>query len=156
ADQEGLRVRAHQLDITVEYYQPGSRPVETLALPGQSLDDLEGARDTAVRLAKNGDDRVQAKWDDGGVPQVRDYHALDRANLPPFPEAPQNLVAMEPGFLTALHETSRTAAPASVRFAVQKVQLRGGKGEVIGTDGRQLLLQGGFRFPWKDALLVPA
>ena len=156
ADKEGLRVRAHQLDIAVEYHQPGSRPVETLALPGQILDDVEGARDTVVRLEKNGDDNVQAKWDDGAVPQVRDYQVLDLANLPPFPEAPKKLVAMEADFLTALHEASRTAAPASVRFAVQKVQLRGSKGEVIGTDGRQLLIQGGFTFPWKEPVLVPA
>src|SRR5262249_4325450 len=52
ADREGLRVRAHQRDIAVEYQQPGSSPDETLALPGQVLDDLEGARDAVVRLEK--------------------------------------------------------------------------------------------------------
>jgi hypothetical protein len=29
------------------------------------------------------------------------------------------------------------------------------KGDVVATDGRQLLIQAGFQFPWKGALLVP-
>jgi hypothetical protein len=32
----------------------------------------------------------------------------------------------------------------------------GGKGEVIATDGKQVLIQTGFTFPWKEDLLVPA
>jgi hypothetical protein len=156
ANSDGLRIRAHQLDVTVEYLQPGSRPLDTLALPGEFLDDIEGARDSVVTLEKIADDTVQAKWDDGGLPQVRDYRALDLANLPPFPQPLKKWLAMEPSFLAALHEASRTAATDGVRFAVQKLQLRGSKGEVIATDGRQLLIQGGFALPWKDALLVPA
>src|SRR5262249_57995602 len=84
------------------------------------------------------------------------YGACDVANLPPFPEPPKTLVPMEPGFLDALYEATRTAARDGVRFGVQRLQLRGGRGEVVGTDGRQLLLQGGFAFPWKEDLLVPA
>ena len=34
------------------------------------------------------------------------------------------------------------------------MQLRGGRGEVAATDGRQLLVQGGFAFPWAGDLLV--
>jgi len=47
------------------------------------------------------------------------------------------------------------AAPQATRFALNRVQLRQG-GEVVGTDGRQLLLHGGFHFPWREAVLVPA
>ena len=34
------------------------------------------------------------------------------------------------------------------------MQLRG-TGEVVATDGKQLLIQGGFKFPWKDRVLIP-
>jgi hypothetical protein len=156
AGPDGLRVRAHQPDVAVEYHQPGPRSSDTLGLPGEALDDFEGARDTPVTLEKVGEEAVQAKWEDGGLPQVRDYRAIDVATLPPLPEPPGRPVTMEPGFLDALHEASRTAARAGVRFAVQRLQVRGRSGEVIGTDGRQLLIQKGFSFPWKEDLLIPA
>src|SRR5262249_42669148 len=55
----------------------------------------------------------------------------------------------------AFQEACLTAAKESVRFAVSRVQVRGRRGEVVGTDGRQLLVWGGFPFPWKEDLLVP-
>src|SRR5205807_479767 len=36
-----------------------------------------------------------------------------------------------------------------------RVQLRGQSGQVVATDARQLLVQGGFPFPWQDSPLVP-
>jgi hypothetical protein len=36
------------------------------------------------------------------------------------------------------------------------IQLRGRAGEVVATDGRQLLLQTGFKFPFTDDLLIPS
>src|SRR5437660_495714 len=92
AGPDGLRVRAHQLDVAVEYHQPSPRPADALAFPGEALDDFEAARDTPVLLEKVGENAVQARWHDGGLPQVRDYRALDLANLPPFPEPPGKLV----------------------------------------------------------------
>jgi hypothetical protein len=156
ADQDGLRVRAHQREVAVEHHQPGPRPPDTLALPGEALDDFEGARDTVVVLERVSEDAVQARWEDAGLPQVRDYRALDVANLTPFPEPPRTLAPPGPGLLDAVHEATRTTAREGVRFAVQRVQLRGGRGEVVGTDGRQLLIQGGFALPWKEDLLIPA
>jgi hypothetical protein len=156
ANPDGLRVRAHQRDVAVEYRQPGTRPADTIALPSEALDDLEGAREAVVLLEKVGEGSVQARWEDDGLPQVRDYRVPDLANLPPFPEPPRKLAPMEPGFLDALHEATRTAAREGVRYGVQRLQLRGGRGEVVGTDGRQLLLQKVFAFPWKEDLLIPA
>jgi hypothetical protein len=156
AGPDGLRVRAHHSDIAVEHHQPGPRPADVLAVPGATLDDFEGSRDTVVVLEKVSEDAVQARWEDAGLPQVRDYRALDVANLPPFPELSGKLAPVEAGLLDALHEATRTAAREGVRFGVQRVQLRGGRGEVVGTDGRQLLIQGGFTLPWKEDLLVSA
>jgi hypothetical protein len=57
---------------------------------------------------------------------------------------------MEPDFLVALDAAARCASRNQGRYAIHYVQLRGRDGAVIGTDGRQLLLQRGFRFPWSD------
>src|SRR5262249_56845916 len=89
AGPEGLRVRAQQPEVAVEYQQPGPRPADTFALPGEALDDFEAAREAVVRLEKVGEGSIQAKWEDGGLAQVRDYRACDLAKLPPFPESPR-------------------------------------------------------------------
>ncbi len=36
-----------------------------------------------------------------------------------------------------------------------RIQLRGKAGQIVATDGRQLLVQGGFSFPWNDSILIP-
>jgi hypothetical protein len=60
-----------------------------------------------------------------------------------------------PGFLQALAEATKSAAPEGLRYAVDHIQLRGPSGQMIATDGRQLLVQSGFQFPWTDDVLIP-
>ena len=54
-----------------------------------------------------------------------------------------------------LGEAALTTAKATVRFALHHVQLGGKDGAIIATDGKQLLIQTGFPFPWRDSVLVP-
>jgi hypothetical protein len=49
----------------------------------------------------------------------------------------------------------RTTAPEGYRTALTRLLLRGKPGEIVATDGRQLLIQGGFRFGWPEDVLVP-
>src|SRR5262249_51046724 len=70
-------------------------------------------------------------------------------------EWPDGSTANGPELLAALGEAMRTADNSTGRYALGHVLLRGGKGEVVATDGRQLLLQGGFTLPFKDEVLVP-
>ena len=88
---------------------------------------------------------------------VEDYDGLLRA-LEPLRSRGVRLAVDDAGagFLAALHEATRSAARDGVRFALQRVLLSGSKGEVVASDGRQLLVQGGFSFPWTADLLVPA
>src|SRR5688572_19465265 len=67
-------------------------------------------------------------------------------DLPPVPAS----------FLAALHACGRSAARDPARFALNRIQVRGTAGQVVGTDGRAALLWGGFRFPFRDDVLVPA
>jgi hypothetical protein len=156
AGRDGLRVCAHHPEVAVAYHLPEPRPPDVIALPGAALDDFEGGKDTAVTLENVGPGSVQARWDDAGVPQAREYAAPDVETLPPFPEEPGRKFPVDTALLKALDDAAHTAAREGVRFAVQKLQLRGGTGDVIATDGRQLLIQGGFALPWKEDVLVPA
>jgi hypothetical protein len=60
------------------------------------------------------------------------------------------------GFLAALVEAVKTTSNDNSRYALRCVMLRGAQGEVVASDGRQLLVQRGFALPWKDDALVPA
>jgi hypothetical protein len=58
--------------------------------------------------------------------------------------------------LADINEAMEVCASDQVRFALSCVQLRGSKGQVVGSDGRQLLVVRGLSFPWPDDVLVPA
>jgi hypothetical protein len=50
----------------------------------------------------------------------------------------------------------RTAAARYAdRYALHRVLLSGAKGRVVATDGKQLLIEAGFTFPWTQDLFVP-
>jgi hypothetical protein len=60
-------------------------------------------------------------------------------------------------FLAALHACGQTTSRQDKgRLALGRLQLRGSEGQVVGTDGMQLLVWGGFTLPFEGNLLVPA
>lgn len=156
ANADGLRVRIHRTEIAAEYRLAGSFPVETLCLPLEALADFEGRADTPVRLQSGLEGATVVSWQDGAVPRSKEYTAVDPAELGAFPGEPEQTSANGPQLWKALGEASACASDEAVRFATDKLQLRGAAGEVIATDGRQLLIQGGFNFPWQDDLLIPS
>src|SRR5262249_53546100 len=72
-----------------------------------------------------------------------------------FPALPARFRSMGPEFLQALADASETAAREHTRYALERVLLRGKTGQMVATDGKHLLMQSGFRFPWQDDVLVP-
>ncbi len=54
-----------------------------------------------------------------------------------------------------MHVAAETTDRESSRYALGCIQLRGRSGQIVATDGRQLLVQSDFVFPWTDDLLVP-
>jgi hypothetical protein len=155
ADAEGLHVRGRSADIAVEYRVPGEHPAETLWLPFQFLADCEAKKDEPVELTAAEKGRVNAQWRDGSVPQIVSYDAESPADAAKFPVPPETLAENPPGLLEAVTAATDTCDPASVRFALGHLQFRGEHGTIVATDGRQLLLQSGFQFPWTGDLLVP-
>jgi hypothetical protein len=148
------RIRATSGDVMVEFTQPGSFEDQTIVVPAQALKDFGGRKNELVTLTQTSPRTVQAQWTEGSVPQTREY-ALPLGEPPaPLPEAPAQLAAMPSGFATAWHSATQTAGLVDNRFALQKVQLRGSSREIVATDGKQLLIQRGFDFPWADDVLV--
>ncbi|MCA1687002.1 MAG: hypothetical protein LC745_13740, partial [Planctomycetia bacterium] len=129
-------------------------PEEAIALPLDALADFEGKGDTPVVLEVAAPGRTVARWEDRNVPQTREYTVPDLAGLPPFPSPPTSWETSPSDLLDALAEAALTTDEGSTRYSLDSLQLRGDTGEVVATDGRQILIQGGFRFPWDGDLLV--
>jgi hypothetical protein len=155
ASNEGLVLQACQRDTAVRYHLDGSYLPEAIAFRASVLAELEGRRDDPVELEQVAFGKGQAKWVDGDVPKVIDLETVVPDSAPHFPDLPRRFIRMPREFLQALDEATNTAARESVRYALARLQLRGKTGEIIATDGRQLLVQGGFVFPWSDTVLVP-
>ena len=89
---------------------------------------------------------------------VEAARALDRGHytylVPPEMELVPGAVLLGLDAVAPLKK-GRTAARESTRYGLSLVQLRGRAGEVVATDGRCLLVQGGFPLPWPEDVLVP-
>jgi hypothetical protein len=152
---EGLRFRLPRPEFALEHLHAGAFAAETLALPLEALAAFEGKSSDPVAVEAVSDDRVLARWQDGGVPQAVEYDLRGRDRQPDFPALLENFVTNPPSLLRALDDAARSTATDFVRFATHRVLLRGRTGEVVATDGKQLLVQKGFSFPWSEDLLVP-
>ena len=151
----GLRVRHHQADLAVECVLPAdSSSEERVAVPLDVLADVEGRDETPVILEATAPDRTVARWEDRSIPQSKECSVPDLAGLPPFPERPGGFETYSPGLPDALAEAAAMTDDTATRYALDCILLKGDTGKVVATDGRQILIQSGFRFPWDGDLLV--
>jgi hypothetical protein len=122
ADEYGLRIQAQQPEVALEFHRTGNYNPENMFLPGEALEDFEGARDVPVLLEKTAADAVVARWDDAGVPQVRQYASPNADNLTSWPELPMTFGPAGPDLLSALehalHCTARETASRREQQAV--------------------------------------
>src|SRR5439155_8332470 len=155
AGKEGLVLEAEQVGVALRYQADEPRPEEHIAFRPNLLAEIEGRSDTPVALEEVGPGKGRARWATNGESLVRDFDTIKPDSLPPFPILPKQFTPQPPEFLTALDEAARTAARDTARYSLLRMQLRGKSGSVVGTDGRQLLVFGGFTLPWDDNVLVP-
>src|SRR5262245_29225494 len=139
--------------VRLEHSCPG--PDETLTFPGALLARIEGNTDELVHLEEYKPGFGKASWSERDSPISKDFPTVQANDRHGFPDMPSRLISPGDGFLLALHEASQAAAGQSVGRNLHRILLRGNKGLVAGTDGRQLFVQEGFRFPWKEDLLIP-
>jgi len=153
---DGTHVSTRICDVAAEYHVPGNLPEERLWAPLLLLSDCEGKQDEPVQLECGHDGSVIASRNEGGVLQRVQYDQISPAARPDLPVRPPELTENPPELLAALHESMITTSPDSIRYAIGCVQFRGRSGTLAATDGMQMLLIRGFRFPWTDNVLVPA
>jgi hypothetical protein len=155
AGKDGLLLQACQGDLALRYQQSGAYSPDAIAFCTSVLAQFEGRRDDPVELEQFGPANGQARWIDSGVPRVIDIDTVAPESAPEFPALPRELIPMPAGFLQAMDEAAKTTASEAVRYGLTRIQLRGKSGQIVATDGRHLLVQAGFPFPWSDTVLVP-
>jgi hypothetical protein len=95
------------------------------------------------------------QWRDSSGPQMVQHEVSELEDPEPFPECPNELEQNPPTLRQALHHAMLTSEREAIRYAVDHIQLRGQNGEIVATDGRQLLAQSGFKLPWEEDVLLP-
>ena len=155
ADQHGLTIRSKSGMAAIERSVPGEYPADEILVPGELLVDCEGRSDQVVSIERQADGDLIATWQDASVPVVMRYTPPDAAELADFPAPPESMTDNPASLLTALRDASETAEAASIRFALDHLELCGDSGTICATDSRQVLVQTGFRFPWQGKVLVP-
>jgi hypothetical protein len=145
-----LRIQAATDKTAIECRLPGNYQPECFAIPYEALSACEGRQDDPVSLTKR-DDNVILEWSDAGIPQSVQFPAGDAMEMPPIPD---NLITIDPLFLSAMAEAVATTDKESTRYALNCIRLRGRDGQIAATDSAQALIQTGFSFPWTDEVLL--
>ena len=154
---EGSQLRAQYRygGLAVEHaLDADARGSGAVALPVDALADIEGKDDSSVVLEAIEPDRTVVRWTDRGIPQTREYTVPALDALADFPESPRSWSEIPAGLLDALAEAASTCCADSTRYALNSILLRASTGEIVATDGHQILIQGGFEFPFTGDVLV--
>jgi len=154
ARNDDLRVCAASDNMVAEYRCGGTFEDEQIWLPYECLAACEARNDDPVQLELNGA-HVTVQWRDNSGPQMVQHEVTETGSPAPFPKMPKELRQNPPSLRQALHHAMVTTDPEPIRYAVDHIQLRGETGQIVATDGRHLLVQSGFEFPWRADLLVP-
>ncbi|QDU97642.1 hypothetical protein [Lignipirellula cremea] len=148
---QGVCIRTQNKQFAIEYHEPGVHQEERIVAPFDLLRQCEGAKHDLVTLHRTGD-RVTADWVDSGIPQAVQHDLQEFGDFPPLPET---MAVNDSRLLDALRDAVETTEADATRYALNHLRLRG-DGQIAASDGRQLLVQSGFSFPWEGELLIPA
>jgi hypothetical protein len=153
AGPDGLRIRCAAGEVAVEHLHPFPAEPCRFTIPLDALEACDGRRGEAF-LRSSGGGRIEVVCSDDDKAPVQSF-ACDGLTAPNFPVGSAAGAVNELRLLAALERAVQTAAKEGARFALHRISLRGRKGEVAATDGSQLLIEGGFTFPWDGDVLVP-
>jgi hypothetical protein len=150
-----LCARYRYAQLAIEHIVASNWPSGgSVGLPLDALADVEGRDDSVIALEALAPDRTIARWSDRGIPQAREYPITPIEGLSPHPDRPATFSGPMPGLIPSLVEAVTTSAEDDTRYALSCLSLRGSSRSIAATDGRQVLVQRGFEFPWNDDVLV--
>jgi hypothetical protein len=153
---KGVSLECILSETAVRLEHAGRQAREVIVFPASLLAQVEGRHDDPVTLEVVAPDQGRVNWSDAGIPLSRDFDIIATDKRFFFPPSPEDMRSPGSGFKEAMAEAVNSTSPKEVPRSLHKVQLRGSTGQVVGTDGRQLFMHGGFVFPWRNSLLVPA
>lgn len=162
SDTTGSKLVTAAHDVRLEYTWPETSPERVCwPLGWNVLEECGAKQPDSVTLAPDGSKLIQAQWSHRGIPQRQNFEISPEQKLPgtlreASPSIHSAWTVMSADFWPALTEAVTCADDESTRYALGCLQLRGKSGEINATDGRHVLQQAGFSFPWPDDLLVPA
>lgn len=156
AGREGLVLECVLGATALRLHVPGKREENSITFPASLLAQFEGRGDDPVTLSEVGPEQGRAAWVVTGVTESREFRPIGPDRCPDFPKPPSSMVSIGGDALRALGEAARTAATQETGRSLNRVLLTGEGGRVIATDGRQLLIHDGFRFPFQEEVLIPA
>ena len=151
----GLLLEACRGHVALRYEHPGGQSTAEVVLALSGLMGFEGTTNEVVVIDPVAPAKARARWHNAGVPRSLELTCIPPDRVSPFPDMPSEMEPLPGTFVVALGEAAHTAASFSTRYALNTVCLRGKHGQVVATDGRQLLIQGGFPLPWPNDVLVP-
>ncbi len=149
-----LCVRVASTAVALEYRQAGQYIPQQLVLPTGLLSIIGGNSAEPVQISQ-ANQQLIIEWTDRGVPQLVEHELPDPLLDLSWPELAQEFTPNPPTLWSALREAVATTDDTSTRYALRCVELRPATGEITATDGRHVLIQGGFVFPWQTSLLLP-
>lgn len=151
-----LRAQYRYGELALECRLPLGRTADgAVAIPFEALDYCASRDETWIEFQTPAPGTTLLAWQDRGIPQTRSCVVDKPERWPAWPEIPDRFETNPPAFLAVLAAAVDTTELDPVRYATDCVRLCGKTGAICATDGRQLLLQRGFRFPWEGDLLVP-
>lgn len=128
---------------------------EPVLFPTEAFDAIDGTGNEPVCIASDGPS-VVFHWIDRGAERSESYTATTPLSPLPRLTVPKAMIPVSTRFTAALDQASRCAAREPGRYALQRVQIRGAAGEIIGTDAQIAIRFDGFTLPFAEDLLVPA
>ena len=139
----------------MEFPTPFSLSLPPLSIPFEIFDRIAG-RETEPVSFEVDQGKLVVRWNDHGVPQI-----VERSVESPPPESAtasptSDMRSNRFELWHALAATVSASTSTSTRYALGCLQLRGSRGQIVATDGQQLLFQDGFEFPWQEDVLIPA
>ncbi len=152
-----LRARYRYAHLAIEHATPLAWPSSgSAALPLDALAEVEGRDDSVLALDPVAPDRTVVRWSDRGNPRVHEYTVPTIDEIAAFPEQPPAWSEVPADLIAALAEATATSADDDRRYALGCLLLKAGHDghEVVATDGRQVLIRGGFAFPWAGDVLI--
>jgi hypothetical protein len=147
-----LEAVGHQVAVRLAVPEPSSEAV--LAFRCEVLATVAGKGDDPVTLREARPGQGCGSWFSDGRGREQEFGVYDPTGLLPFPPLPEQLPLQQGDFLTALAEAHRSTAKEHGRLPLRNVLLSGRTGQIVATDGKQLLVQSGFSFPWSDDVLI--